>query len=180
MNFENDIKINKFELDKEWLGQASLLQEYSVACAEAEKDKNKADEQVKIIRSKLVLKASADPKILGKGVKPTGPNVEAFYRTHPSHIKAKEDLHEATYEYDVLKGAVFALNQRKTALENLVRLQLSSYYGEPTVSGSETTEFNEQLQQTKTKDVQDSVRNKLNKKEETDEVDTPRRRRRRG
>jgi len=124
-NYELDIEIDADELDVECLRQASLFGKYSQAEAKAKRHYALAYENVKVIRSDLIKLASGN-KELGNAQK-----VEAFYRTHPKHIEAKKELIEAEYEMNIATSAVFAFNQRKSMLENLVKLAMSDYFARP-------------------------------------------------
>ncbi len=164
MDFEKDVMIRKHNLDEEWLNQPVLFQKYATLCAEAELERNKVDEQVKIKRSELTLLANEDPTVMGVKVKPTGGNIEAFYRQHKDYVELKEQLHQANYEFEMLKGCSIALTQRKVALENLVRLHLSAYYADPEVTGSEAQEFNKKVEEVSTKTTQEKVRNRIKRR----------------
>ena len=49
------------------------------------------------------------------------------------HVKAAQALIDAKYENDIAEGVVKALDQKKSALENLVRLLGVSYFAGPNV-----------------------------------------------
>lgn len=131
-DYEEDLAIDSQALDVEWLKQPQLLMKYSIASAQAEKKAKQAHERVKLVRSELIKKATRNPKkYLDEGVKPTAPNIEAFYREHPDHINAKDELIEAEYQAAIIRSAVFAFNQRRVALEELVRLHGMQYFAGP-------------------------------------------------
>jgi len=133
-DYKDDVNINPDELDIEWLKQATLYAKYSKLAPDANDRVRRLEQKVKVIRSQLILEASEKgEEILGKGVKPTGQPIEAYYRTHEKHIEAKKELFEAMTEAEMINNALFALQQKKTALENLTRLVLSGYFSTPTV-----------------------------------------------
>lgn len=131
-NYDEDLTIDPDALDVEWLRQPQLYFDYARQSAEAEDALKRAEQSMKVIRSELVLEASdPDSGVLGKGIKPTAPTVEAYYRNHPKHQAAKERFFKASFEAEMLRNAVFAFTQRKVALENMVRLHGSGYFSGP-------------------------------------------------
>lgn len=149
-DFKKDVEINPNQLDVEWLRQPALYQKYSEACAEANDDLKRAEQRMKVIRSELILEASERGEdVLGKGVKPTGPTIEAYYRNHKEHQDAKEEYFKAAKRAEMLTNALFALQQKKVALENLVRLLTSNYFASPSVPRDLSAEWGKTVEQTK-------------------------------
>jgi hypothetical protein len=130
MNYKDDISIDPESLDLEWLRHSNKFMKYSKLKAEAKRDLDKAKEKKKTIRSQLILEARKGGENL-IGCKPTDSSVEAWYRTQDEYIEAIEELADAEYEFNILEGAVFAFQNRKTALENLVKLMLAGYFAAP-------------------------------------------------
>lgn len=122
---ENDIPVHNDDIDVEWLRQSSLFLKYGRASAEAEKRVKIAEQNIKVVRSELVMEANE------KLDKPTGQNVEAYYRTHPKHQAAKQELIDAEYERDLLQSAKSAIYMKKSALENLVKLTALGWFSAP-------------------------------------------------
>ena len=90
MNYEKDLKIDVDALDVEWADHAELSLQYGKHYANCMKELEEAEEDIKITRSELIKKANEDPEgCLGDDIKPTAPNVEAYYRNHRRHKKAK-------------------------------------------------------------------------------------------
>lgn len=135
IDFEKDMRIDESALDVEWLNQPELAMKYSKHFADCHKRLLEAEEHIKLVRSQLVRKANEDPDYcLGKGVKPTKDNVEAFYREHEDHIDAKKEIIEAQYELDIASAAKSEISfSRKAALENLVTLHGQNYFAGPSV-----------------------------------------------
>lgn len=124
--YQKDLEIDEFNLDKEWLEQSNRYMKYAELCADAERDMNEIHEELKVTRSELVTECKEeDPKA-------TGPEIEAYYRTATSHKDLKDQFLTAQHNFRIMETAVRAFYMRKVALENLVRLQLSSFYGDPT------------------------------------------------
>jgi len=125
LNFEEDIEIDASSLDVELLRQATLFYRYSKNEAEKKKELAEAQERVKTIRSELIREAGADKSI--KNAQQT----EAFYRNDINYQEAKKEAVEAEYEANIASTAVWAMNQRKVSLENLVKLAMADYFARP-------------------------------------------------
>jgi hypothetical protein len=134
MNYEEDIKIDPLALDVEWLQQPQKFIMYARQAAEADRRVKRLHERLKTIRSDLIYEVNTEPnRCLGMGVKPKDSLIEAYYRRHDRYKKAKNELHDAELERDLLQAAVSAFHQRKMALENLVKLAGQQYFSTPTV-----------------------------------------------
>ncbi len=133
MDYQNDIRINENALDVEFLRQPELALQYGIHWAEKQKELTKAEEHVKITTAELVREANENPEVLG-GSKATIANVEAYYRTHPDHIAAKERWITAQYEANVADIARKEIGlSRKAALQALIELHNASYFAGPSV-----------------------------------------------
>lgn len=141
--FNLDLEIDPDNLDVELLRQPMLFSKYARMEAGAKKAMAEAHEDLKITRSQLI-KEVASNKDYGNAQK-----VEAYYRDHPDHIAAKEKLIQAEYEANILSNTVFSLHQRKTVLENLVRLALAEWFARPGMGrelAEELKNYNERRQ----------------------------------
>jgi len=164
-NYEEELSIDPNFLDAEWLNIAVTIMKYSAESARAKKYAAFKDEVVKTLRSQLIQKANNDPSVMGKDVKATAPNVEAYYRTHHDYIKAKEEWIDAVYQSDLMSNAVFAFQAKKGALENLVRLQGIGYNSEPQTP-RDLPEAAQRFRELKEQNVEKQIRNRMNRKEE--------------
>jgi hypothetical protein len=142
MNYEQDMKISPSDLDTEWLAQPSLMFKYANICATAEKKKDEAKEQLDFVKAEIDQEIRLDPgkfgleKIVEKAVENTILS-QGRYKT------ASEEFIQAKYEWNVAKGAVDAVEQRKTALENLVRLHGQNYFAGPKIPRDLASEWEE-------------------------------------
>ena len=165
LDYKNDVKINDAALDLEWLDQAELAVKYGAEWVACKKKVAILDEKVKVVRSELVIKAWKDsPKHLGQ---PKGSiqTVEAFYRTHKKHIKAKQELFDAEEELDLISIAKNEISfTRKTALENMVKLYASDYFAGPNVPRDLSKLRNREEEMKAASDKQVKVKRIKNKK----------------
>jgi hypothetical protein len=133
MNYLNDIRIDENSLDIEWLEQAELAVKYGRYWSKCKEELIRAEEEIKVVRAELIALANSDPdKHLGDGVKPTGPNVESFYRNHKRHKAAKERWIKALTECndaEIIKNEIAFT--RKAALEAMVQLHGQQYFAGP-------------------------------------------------
>ncbi len=166
MSYEKDMRIDETALDIEWLDQVELAMKYGKLYAQAEQDLTTAEEEVKVIRSELIKEANEDPdKYLGEGIKPTGPNIEAYYRTHKRHKDIKQEIIELQYELNMTEVAKNEVSfTRKAALENLVVLHGQQYFAGPKVPRAITSEREKREQQ---KRVDKGVGGKLRRTKRT-------------
>lgn len=137
MNYLEDIKINKHDLDNEWVEQPELCLKYSDAHAQAEYDLAKAKEQLEVVRAQLdsrireaaanrVVNGKPDPEKVTEAVVNNRIVLDRDYRT------ALAIYHEKQKAASMLKSAAITFaTSRKEALENLVRLHLGNYYSKP-------------------------------------------------
>ena len=134
MNYEIDVIIDSEALDVEWLNQPALAMKYGKHWADCMRTHQQAEENVKLVRSELIKQASENPDKYLDGVKATGPVLEAYYRNHKKHIKAKEELVIAQYELNIAEIAKKEISTtRKAALQNLVELHGQHYFAGPSV-----------------------------------------------
>ena len=132
MDLVNDLRIDESALDVEWLGQAALMGQYVVLAAETRMEMDKAKERLDLAKAELDKDIRMDPdkydvSKITEGVVLTTVLMQAKYK------EASDAFIEAKYEYECAMGAVRAIEHRKTALENLVRLNGQSYFAGPSV-----------------------------------------------
>jgi hypothetical protein len=136
MNYEQDVTIDESALDVEWLDQARLMGKYCELAADAQREMNIAKEHLDFVWATLDRNIRADPAQYGvlpgsRGI--TEDSIKAAIQVQEEYQIASRDLIEKRYEHEVAVGAVRAFDQRKTALENLVRLHGQSYFAGPSV-----------------------------------------------
>jgi hypothetical protein len=128
-NYENDLKINKHDLDNEWINQPFLQMKYVKLAAEAETKMRKKKEHLEITKANLYLKIRNEKEIRKEKV--TEAVLDAAIKTSPEYTTVFEEYLEALEIYKILTGAVEAFQQRKSSLENMVKLYLNNYFSHP-------------------------------------------------
>lgn len=147
-DLEADLQISQYELIEEWLRQPSLYIKYAMASAHFSKVSAESAEAVKVIEADLEADAAEDPEAcLGKGVKATADRVKGYAKTHPDRARAVQKAIDAKYRADMALSAVFSMQQRKDALEHLVRLQGMELHSEPKAYGTNRGDVEKQALQ---------------------------------
>lgn len=130
LNYEEDVRIDETALDVEWLEQAQLMRKYTEIAADAKKEMNNAKEYVDYVKATIDRDIRVKPEAFGVE-KITETVVSNTIILQDKYQKAVTDYNDARYEYDIASGVVQAFEQRKTALENLVKLMGQSYFAGP-------------------------------------------------
>jgi len=130
-NYELDVAIDPEALDVEWVRQAETFMRWGKLAADARRRADAVKEELDVLEAKLGLAIRSDPAKYGLE-KVTEASVQAVMLTDSTRMTLSQELADARYKLDILTTAVRALDQKKAALENLVRLQGQSYFAGPT------------------------------------------------
>ena len=164
-DFKEIVKINKFHLDEEWLGQPSLFYTFAEELAEAQRVYDKLKEKLEIVKAELSIAIVKKPSNFGLH-KTTQALIESTLLLNDEYKEALEEVREAKYNVSVLQSAVKALEQRKSALENLVKLHGQSYYAEPQVQSEEQAES---VKEIKKSSARERVKRRRRRRTESDD-----------
>jgi len=126
----NPFKINENELDREWLRQPELMHDYSVRLAEARRGADDATNGVVVVRADLDGQIRTDPETYGLA-KATEAGIENTIPQQPEYIAALRAVVEARHAVRILEAACTALEHKKRALENCVKLWQNDYFSAP-------------------------------------------------
>ena len=138
-DYDKDLSINPLELDIEWIQQPRKYRYWSELLADAKRELDKAKAEIPIIHSKLLMQIRKNPEAFNIE-KVTEGTVEAAINIHTDYIAITNKVIDLKYNVDILFSAVNAFEQRKTALENLVKLLGQQYFAAPTVPREFTKE----------------------------------------
>lgn len=131
-SYEEEMGIDCSALDVEWLEQPRLMMKYGRSLAEARRAQDDAKEFLDFTRAKLDNEIRQDPDSYGLA-KATEAAVAGAILLQDEYKEASSALIRAKYDTELLSTAVRAVDSRKTALENLVRLHGMSYFAGPAV-----------------------------------------------
>jgi DNA-binding transcriptional LysR family regulator len=133
---ELDIAIDEHRLDEEWVRQPRLYHVYSLKTADARWAMDQAKAHFELVQAELDAAIRDDP--LGYGLeKISEVRLAACIVKQPEYLEALEALNNARHKVQVFQAAVSALDHKKGALENLVKLRLAEYYSDPKSSPSD-------------------------------------------
>ena len=156
-NYNDDVSINPDALDVEWTKQAQTFFKYAELTAKARDAMDRKKEKIDILEATMGLKIRTNPASYGLE-KITEGAVQSTILIDQNHIDVLAELADLKYEYEVLIAAVRALDQKKSALENLVRLQGQNYFAGPSVPREIGKEW---VKETERSGARDKIKEKM-------------------
>ena len=138
MSYESDMHIDEDALDVELLEQPSLMAKYSRLLAESKRDRDLAKEALDLKKAEINLDIRDHPQDY-KLEKVTVDAVEACILMEDEFKAAQKELNDTNFEVNVLQGIISAIEHRKSALENLVKLYGQNYFSGPAIPHDITT-----------------------------------------
>lgn len=132
INYEAELEIDPDALDVEWLEQAARYMRWSKLSADARSKRDRAKEALEVTVATVAMKIRAKPETFGL-VKVTEGGIQELITVDEDVRAAKENLLAAQHETDIMFAAVSSFEQRKSALENLVKLAGQGYFSTPQV-----------------------------------------------
>ena len=130
LNYEQDLHIDQTALDLEWLGQAQLMLKYTEASASARREVDRLKEKLSVVRAESDKHIRSHPNMYSIE-KVTESIIQSTIILEDDYQKAQAELIDAQYEWQMMQGAVSAVEQRKQALENMSRLLGLQYFAGP-------------------------------------------------
>lgn len=130
--YEQDMYIDEDALDMECLEQAALMAKYSRLLAEAQQERDLAKEALELSKAEIDKKIRKSPEKYGiekitESVITNTILLDGYFQDMSS------TYHDANFEFNVLKGVVSAIEQRKSMLEGLVKLHGQNYFAGPSI-----------------------------------------------
>jgi hypothetical protein len=126
------MQIDEDALDVEWLEQPSLMVKYARHSAKARQDMDRAKEKLETVKADLDQKIRSNPDKFDLQ-KITEGAILSVIQLHDGYKDAMDKYIDAKYEADIAQLAVRAVDTKKAALENLVRLYGQQYFAGPSV-----------------------------------------------
>ena len=128
--YEEDLQIDENALDLEWLTQPRLMLQYIDEQASARRQVDREKEKLAVVRAELDKKIRSNPESF-ELEKITESLISSTIIVQKKYKKAMKVVIDAQYEYQMAQGAVQSVEQRKSALENLVKLFGMGYFSGP-------------------------------------------------
>lgn len=152
-DFGEEIKINRFKLEEECERHVSLYHYYSKARADAKAELDEANDKLKLTLAEM------DGEIRNnwnedKDGKRTEGAITNKLESNEKIIIQKGKIRDIQKNLYVLDAATFALDHRKSMLDNLVTLLVKGFYSAP--NGGKRKDASDE--------VVDEIRSKINKK----------------
>ena len=142
-NFSQDIKVNRFKLDEENEISGELYNIWSERYSEARGAVDIAKDRLDLTISQRTLFYNNNPI---DGIKPTVDNVKAMVEQDTEVQTAKDAYRQALAKRYTLDAAMGALDSRKSAVDNLVKLMVTGYYNTKQTGGDYASdEMNDSL-----------------------------------
>ena len=133
---EQDLSIDKDNLDVECMDQARRFMKWSVQYAEAIRFRDEEKRKATIVKSNINLDVRSRPEEYGL-TKPTEGSINAIVDSSEEVNKADLAVMDAVYAVNIYSAAKEALDQRRAMLERLVNLYISGYYSQPRLGTEE-------------------------------------------
>ena len=130
-DYSNDVRIDTEQLDLEWVKQPQLYHKYLEEAIFARDARDRAKQRRDVVAAEVGKDIRANPSKYGLD-KATETAITTLIPTAPAYKEAIETYSQACLEADLVQAAVSAIEMRKSALENLVRLHATSYFAGPT------------------------------------------------
>ena len=132
-DFESDLNIDADNLDIEWLNQPKLLMKYSKFEADAKAELEKAKEYVAFVKAETAMLVRKNPSEYGVD-KATNDAVNEIVASDANVREAVQRQNKIQYLLNLVTNMVRAIEQRKSSLENLVKLFGMEYFASPSDS----------------------------------------------
>lgn len=145
MNFNTITNIDETRLEKEWVGQADRYMEVVQVEAAAARTVDELKEKLEVTEAKAA-KSIRDTRE-SAGQKYTEKEISTSLALDPGVVEARADLRQAEYDSLIVRGARSAMDHRRSALENLVKLQMRFANGEPRAEGATREEVSTAMSQ---------------------------------
>jgi len=162
MDFEADVSIDETSLDVEWLEQPRLMLSYAKNAAVRKADFDRAKENLEVVKAQLDHSIRENPEVFAV-IKITETVVQNTIHLQKEYEEAYERYTTAKYELEIALAAVRAIEQKRSALENLVRLHGQQYFAGPSVPRDLSAEWERKQRQQK---VDGGVARKLKRRKD--------------
>ena len=173
MSFREDLVIDVNNLDTELLMQPQLYAKYGEELAKTKTKMDKLKDKLELVRAELDTDIRKDPTLYGleKGKKPTEAQIQSLILQQPEYKRALDRYYKVKEKYETLKVAVTAMEQRKSALENIVRLIALQYFSGP-VGVHDFSALQKNYEEKVREEIKNAVVSALNNNEEKVEEST--------
>ena len=128
-SYKDDIKIDIWKLEEEWMYQPSRFQKYARILSNKIHERDRMKQVIEIERAKIEKRIRKEPSDFGLE-KATDSAVNAIVNTNKEIRLLNKKLNRLNYEVNRYSGIKAAFEQKKSALEYLTRLYLAGYFAD--------------------------------------------------
>jgi hypothetical protein len=143
----DDISIDETALDVEWLRQPELMRKIAKQVANDNLALRTSEELLDYEKATMDSRIRKNPENYGLS-KVTEPTVAAAILTTSRYRKAKQAVLKARHQYESSKALMSAIEHKKQALENLVKLHGTQYFAGPSVPRNLSEERERMIKET--------------------------------
>lgn len=129
----DELDIQEMSLDEEWKQQARYYLKYSETLAEAIQERDGKKRELDKERATLDEDIRGNWDTYGFPARPTEAAISNCILKQTAYEERLKVLDEGNYIVNVMRGVVYAFDQKKTALEWMSKLFLNNYYAEPNI-----------------------------------------------
>lgn len=129
-DFEKLLEVDEYDLPREIRRQAKRYYRVSRLLADARYDQAEAASELEAVRAETAMNIRQMPAAFDVA-KVTDSSVKEALEANPKVRKFVRKLNRAKRRVDLLKGLVDGMDQKRSMLENIVRLQLGGLYASP-------------------------------------------------
>ncbi len=122
-NLQEDLFIDKNRLDEEAEKHPMLLAKWSNVLAQAQKERDAAQQKFKVTEADLTSRGFA-----GESPKKTGDGVKSWVRSHDEYKLAYSEFNKAEANVAFLWGAKQSIEAKRNMIELTAKLYLAGYY----------------------------------------------------
>jgi hypothetical protein len=128
-NYYEELKINKFQLEEEWIQQSEKAMYWAERAATAQREYEDVELERKILKAELYKKYRRN--LEEEKVKVTDTMIEAFIRTDPEYKEISEKLIAAKENASVMDSAKWNFMTRKNSLEKIQEGIITGLFSDP-------------------------------------------------
>lgn len=136
VTMREELEIDQYSLDKEWVNQPIRFSKYALKHVETLYEKDKKIKQLELKKATLDSEVRTNPDILGLSTKVTEGSIKSHIDASEEVVQLEKEVLELKKKVNILAVVREAFDQRRSALENEVKLWLGQYYADPQVKGS--------------------------------------------
>jgi len=163
-DYNEDILIDEYNLDKEWEAQSGLYMKWAVEHADSLFSKDKIKSELDLLYAQLDGEVRANPGGYGLPDRTTEAMIKSTVMQLVDYVDKHTEYLEAVKNANIMQSAKETMHHRRKALENLTQLFIGGYYSKPNIPQKAKDMSSEKTDQIISENLKKSKR-KLKRKE---------------